>query len=593
MADQPALPAALVREPGTPPIVRFEEVSKWYGNVIGINKLTLHIPAGVTGLLGPNGAGKSTLLQLATGQLRPSQGRVIVLGQTVWGNPGLNHYLGLCPEQDAFWEWMTGRDFVFTCARLTGFSRARGRGPDRAGFGNGPHDRPRRPRLRGYSKGMRQRIKLAQALVHDPEVLFLDEPFTGTDPVARRDLMDIVIRLGKQGKSVVVSSHVLHEVQSLTQNIVLMNRGRLVAEGNIRDIRDLIDKHPHRIVLVSPNYRRLAAELATWEDVEGLKIQGAEAFRHRRDADSGSLLRPVAGTLAAGRDGDRRGLFRGRQPGSGLQVPGETMNTTRSRTDPMAGVSALQPRTSGLEIGPLWTLFTLTLRQFVRGPRLVVLALLTLLPAAIAVIRRMTEDRAFLPPSQTEFLLVFYVIPHALLPLTALLYGTGMILDEQEEQTLTYLLIRPLPKWAIYVTKLAATMCMVAILTFVYVVVTDLATYLGTNEFGQVFPFKVLATFAIMSLATITYAALFGCASLFMQRALIGGIIYIIVIEGILGNVDLALRKLTVVYYFHVMAVNWLDLDPKMSERWNLRVSDSPMPGRVRPSWSSSRRWRR
>jgi ABC-2 type transport system ATP-binding protein len=130
--------------------------------------------------------------------------------------------------------------------------------------------------VRGYSKGMRQRTKLAQALVHDPEVLFLDEPFSGTDPVARRELMDIVIGLGRQGKSVVVSSHVLHEIQSLTQHIALMNRGRLIAEGNIRDIRDLIDKHPHRIVLVSPHYRRLAAEMATWEDVEGLKIQAQE-----------------------------------------------------------------------------------------------------------------------------------------------------------------------------------------------------------------------------------------------------------------------------------------------------------------------------
>jgi ABC-2 type transport system ATP-binding protein len=123
---------------------------------------------------------------------------------------------------------------------------------------------------------MRQRIKLAQALVHDPEVLFLDEPFTGTDPIARRDLMNIVLGLGKQGKTVIVSTHVLHEVHSLTQHIVLLNRGRLVAEGNIRDIRDLIDQHPHRIVLVGPSFRRLAAAMAAWDDVEGLKIQPKE-----------------------------------------------------------------------------------------------------------------------------------------------------------------------------------------------------------------------------------------------------------------------------------------------------------------------------
>jgi ABC-2 type transport system ATP-binding protein len=258
--------------PPTQTVIQFDEVSKWYGNVIGVNKLTLRIAGGVTGLLGPNGAGKSTLLQLATGQLAPSQGSVRVLGHHVWNNPALNTFIGLCPEQDAFWEWMTGRDFIFTCARLTGMSWNEAfdhteRVLDMVSM-TANANRP----VRGYSKGMRQRTKLAQALVHDPEVLFLDEPFTGTDPVARRELMDIISQLAGQGKTIVVSSHVLHEVQSLTQNIVLMNRGRLVAEGNIRDIRDLIDKHPHRIVVVSPHYRRLATALASWDDVEGLKI---------------------------------------------------------------------------------------------------------------------------------------------------------------------------------------------------------------------------------------------------------------------------------------------------------------------------------
>ncbi len=130
--------------------------------------------------------------------------------------------------------------------------------------------------VRGYSKGMRQRTKLAQALVHDPEVLFLDEPLTGTDPVARRDLMDIIQRLAGQGKSVLVSSHVLHEVQSLTPNIVLLNRGRLVAEGHVREIRDLIDKHPHHIVLVCDDYRKLAGRLLAWDDVEGVKVLAKE-----------------------------------------------------------------------------------------------------------------------------------------------------------------------------------------------------------------------------------------------------------------------------------------------------------------------------
>ena len=254
------------------PIVEFHEVSKWYGNVIGLNKLSIRVPAGVTGLLGPNGAGKSTLLQLATGQLFPSQGRVRVLGQQVWNNPALNRFIGLCPEQDAFYEWMTGWDFVYTSARLGGLPRPAARAAAARTLDAVGMTRHQDRVVRGYSKGMRQRTKLAQALVHDPEVLFLDEPFTGTDPVARRDLMEIVRKLGAEGKSVLVSSHVLHEVHTLTPNVILLNRGRLVAVGQVREIRELIDKHPHHIVLVCDEYRRLAGRVLGWEDVEGVRV---------------------------------------------------------------------------------------------------------------------------------------------------------------------------------------------------------------------------------------------------------------------------------------------------------------------------------
>jgi ABC-2 type transport system ATP-binding protein len=258
------------------PVVEFRSDSKWYGNVIGLNNLTLQVAPGVTGLLGPNGAGKSTLLQLATGQLRPSQGKVRVLGHAAWNNPVLNRQIGLCPEQDAFYEWMTGRDFVTSCARLSGLPRkeAHQRALDSLEqVGMTPNmDRA----IAGYSKGMRQRTKLAQALVHHPQVLFLDEPLTGTDPVARRDLIDVIRRLGHEGKSLLVSSHVLHEVQSMTSTIVVLNHGRLVAEGNVRQIRDLIDKYPHRIVLACDDYRALAARIIGFEDVVGMKILAGE-----------------------------------------------------------------------------------------------------------------------------------------------------------------------------------------------------------------------------------------------------------------------------------------------------------------------------
>ncbi len=266
------LPGEVAGPTEVKPIVEFHEVSKWYGNVIGINKLTINIPAGVTGLLGPNGAGKSTLLQLATGQLFPSQGQVRVLGREVWNCTSLNTQIGLCPEQDAFYEWMTGWDFLYTSVRLGGFRRSEAREAALRALDAVGMTRHKDRVVRGYSKGMRQRTKLAQALVHDPKVLFLDEPLSGTDPLARRDLMDIIGRLASEGKSVLISSHVLHEVQTLTPNIILLNRGRLVAEGQVREIRDLIDKHPHQIVLICDQFRELAGRVLHWDDVESVRI---------------------------------------------------------------------------------------------------------------------------------------------------------------------------------------------------------------------------------------------------------------------------------------------------------------------------------
>ena len=275
-------------EPDPASIVMFRGVSKWYGNVIGVNKLTLGIPAGVTGLLGPNGAGKSTFLQLATGQLRPSQGEVRVLGHTAWNNPRLNRFIGLCPEQDAFYEWMTGRQFIDTCARLDGMTARQAAEATATVLGDVGMTEHADRAVSGYSKGMRQRTKIAQALVHDPLVLFLDEPLTGTDPIARRDLIAIIRKLGASGKSVVLSSHVLHEVEAITPHVVLINHGRLVAEGNVREIRDLIDGHPHRIAIRSQNDRSLAAKLVVFEDVVGVEFdrQGGGILVETRSPDA-------------------------------------------------------------------------------------------------------------------------------------------------------------------------------------------------------------------------------------------------------------------------------------------------------------------
>jgi ABC-2 type transport system ATP-binding protein len=258
------------------PIIELRHVSKWYGNVIGINDLTLRIHRGVTGLLGPNGAGKSTFLQLVTGQLHPSQGGLRVLGQDPWRSSVLKRSIGLCPEQDAFYDWMTGWDFIYTCARLDGMPRAEARHATAHALKLVGMTEHMHRAIGGYSKGMRQRTKVAQAVVHDPDVVFLDEPLNGTDPVARRDLIELIRYLGRCGKSVVVSSHVLHEVQAMTPTVILLNRGRLVAEGDIHEIRELIDKYPHRIVLVCRDYRSLAARLLPYADVEGVRVQDDE-----------------------------------------------------------------------------------------------------------------------------------------------------------------------------------------------------------------------------------------------------------------------------------------------------------------------------
>jgi ABC-2 type transport system ATP-binding protein len=203
----------------------------------------LELRPGITGLVGANGAGKSTLLRLATGQLLPDLGRVQVLGMEAWTASAKRH-VGYCPEVDAFYEEMSGRQFVTTMARLFGYSakEAADRTEQVLRF-VGMGDRSTR-RLRGYSKGMRQRIKLAQALVHDPELLVLDEPLSGVDPVGRQEFLAFFRQLAAMGKCLLVSSHELDELEKLTDQVAIMARGRIAAIGSVPQIRDRLDDHP-------------------------------------------------------------------------------------------------------------------------------------------------------------------------------------------------------------------------------------------------------------------------------------------------------------------------------------------------------------
>ncbi len=254
-------------------VIASENLSKWYGQVIGLNDVSVTVPPGITGLLGPNGAGKSTFMKLITGQLRPSKGTVTVLGEPIWKNPKLYFRVGFCPEQDAFYDRMTGLEWVTALVRLNGLTdKESAVAAEKALTAVDLMDAANK-KIGAYSKGMRQRVKLAQAIVHDPEMLILDEPLSGMDPIGRRKTMKMIREWARQGKSVLVSSHILHEVEAMTSNILLINNGRILAEGNVHQIRDLIDEHPHTVYIRAEDPRGLAREFLARADVISLRFE--------------------------------------------------------------------------------------------------------------------------------------------------------------------------------------------------------------------------------------------------------------------------------------------------------------------------------
>ncbi len=264
-------------------MIQLQGASRWYGQVIGLNDVTCQIGPGVTALLGMNGAGKSTMLRLITGQMRPTTGTVTVLGMDPFANTEVYKKLGYCPEIDNFYEHRTGRQFVYMLARFAGYDHKRAQllteqNLERVGMatrGDG--------KIAGYSKGMRQRIKLAQAMLHDPDIILLDEPLNGLDPVGRRDYIALLHTLAENGKTIMVSSHILFEVEQMTSSILLLHRGRLLATGDLRVIRELIDKHPHKVRLETSEPRKWAEQLVALPfvlsvefDRSGLELQTRE-----------------------------------------------------------------------------------------------------------------------------------------------------------------------------------------------------------------------------------------------------------------------------------------------------------------------------
>jgi ABC-2 type transport system ATP-binding protein len=254
------------------PVIELDAVSRWYGNVLGLSRVDLAFSPGVTALLGPNGAGKSTLLKLVTGLLRPSSGTVSVFGASPFANPEVHRRLGHVPEEEEFHARVSAIDWLEYLMRLHGFDEHTAHHRAEKALSDVGLESASGRRVTTFSRGMKQRLRIAQAIAHDPELIVLDEPLTGLDPVGRREVIDWIRDWGAAGKSVVVSSHILHEVELMTREVVLMTSGKVMASGNIHEIRLLIDAHPHHIRISTPEPRRLAAHLLQQDGLHSISF---------------------------------------------------------------------------------------------------------------------------------------------------------------------------------------------------------------------------------------------------------------------------------------------------------------------------------
>ena len=267
------------------PIVHIERCSKYYGHVLGCSDVTWQLHGGIVGLLGPNGAGKSTLIKMMAGLLRPSRGTVEVFGALPFDSTEVRRRIGYAPEHEQTWDELTALELVTAMARLAGVPAAQAPKAARDAIEAMGMTKAMNRRVKGYSKGMRQRTKLATAIAHDPDFLLLDEPLTGVDPVARVDIIERIKALAAAGKTIVVSSHVLYEIEALTSDIVVIYRGQVLAEGDIYEIRRLIDSHPHRIRVECDRPHEVGQRLAGADHVARVVFERGAVVIETRDPD--------------------------------------------------------------------------------------------------------------------------------------------------------------------------------------------------------------------------------------------------------------------------------------------------------------------
>ncbi|MEU8487390.1 ABC transporter ATP-binding protein [Streptomyces sp. NPDC048641] len=273
--------------------INIDHVSRWFGNVVAVNDITMTIAPGVTGLLGPNGAGKSTLINMMGGFLAPSNGTVTLDGEPIWRNEQIYRHIGIVPEREAMYDFLTGREFVVANAELQGL----GSHEAQKALATVEMEYAQDRKISTYSKGMRQRVKMASALVHEPSVLLLDEPFNGMDPRQRMQLMDLLRRMGAEGRTVLFSSHILEEVEQLASHIEVIVAGRHAAGGDFRKIRRLMTDRPHRYLIRSSDDRALAAALIADPSTAGIEVDLKEGALRVQAVDFGrftTLLPQVA-----------------------------------------------------------------------------------------------------------------------------------------------------------------------------------------------------------------------------------------------------------------------------------------------------------
>jgi ABC-2 type transport system ATP-binding protein len=271
-------------------LITFANVSRFYGEVLGINKVSLAVPPGITSLVGPNGAGKTTLMNLMTGLIRPTQGEIRVLGVAPGDPEKLCRIVGYCAQFDAFPRGLSGRQFIYSYLRLYGYSNTECDARTAAAIERVNMTAAAGRPVAAYSKGMRQRIKLAQAIAHDPQVIVLDEPLNGLDPMARAETIALFQEWGQNGRHVIVSSHILHEVDRISDQVILLSHGYVVAEGQIQGVRSEVKEQPMQIVVRCDRPGDLAARLFQTGHIVEAKVAADVLLIRTRDADNFYLL---------------------------------------------------------------------------------------------------------------------------------------------------------------------------------------------------------------------------------------------------------------------------------------------------------------